>query len=113
MKVLDATLEALDMSAAVNNRLNVKPATIGAIAVDNGASWGETAQGAANTLLHGTGASTPTFSKLVAADIGAVTGTGGGIIRDVLCGEMPALLRPGELYVTTCIAGGLAGLARA
>lgn len=43
--------------------------------------------------------------------LGAITGTGGGIIRDVLCGEMPALLRPGELYVTTCLAGGAAGIA--
>ena len=42
--------------------------------------------------------------------LGAITGSGGGIIRDVLCGEMPSLLRPGELYVTTCLAGGLAGL---
>jgi uncharacterized membrane protein YeiH len=50
-------------------------------------------------------------SPVFAVVLGAVTGTGGGIIRDVLCGEMPALLRPGELYVTTCIAGGLAGLA--
>ena len=43
--------------------------------------------------------------------LGATTGSGGGIIRDVLCGEMPALLRPGELYVTTCLVGGVAGLA--
>ena len=42
--------------------------------------------------------------------LGAITGSGGGIIRDVLCGEMPTVLRPGELYVTTCIAGGIAGL---
>ena len=31
--------------------------------------------------------------------------------RDVLCGQMPALLRPGEIYISACIAGGLAGLA--
>jgi uncharacterized membrane protein YeiH len=49
---------------------------------------------------------TPAFALV----LGAVTGTGGGIIRDVLCGEMPSVLRPGELYVTTCLAGGLAGL---
>lgn len=42
--------------------------------------------------------------------LGAVTGTGGGILRDVLCGEMPALLRPGEIYITACLAGGIAGL---
>ena len=51
-----------------------------------------------------------TVDPAFAVVLGAVTGTGGGIIRDVLCGEMPSLLRPGELYVTTCLAGGLAGL---
>jgi uncharacterized membrane protein YeiH len=50
-------------------------------------------------------------SPAFAVVLGAVTGSGGGIIRDVLCGEMPALLRPGELYITTCLAGGIAGLA--
>jgi uncharacterized membrane protein YeiH len=50
-------------------------------------------------------------SPAFAVVLGAVTGSGGGIIRDVLCGEMPALLRPGELYITTCLAGGVAGLA--
>lgn len=43
--------------------------------------------------------------------VGAVTGCGGGLLRDVLCGEMPPLLRPGEIYVTACLAGGLVGLA--
>ena len=50
-------------------------------------------------------------SPAFAVVLGAVTGSGGGIIRDVLCGEMPALLRPGELYITTCLAGGVAGVA--
>ena len=49
----------------------------------------------------------PAFAVL----LGAITGTGGGIIRDVMCGEMPALLRSGEIYVTACLAGGVAGLA--
>lgn len=48
-------------------------------------------------------------SPVFAVVLGAVTGSGGGIIRDVLCGEMPAVLRPGELYITTCLAGGLVG----
>lgn len=42
--------------------------------------------------------------------LGAITGAGGGVIRDILCNEMPSLLRPGELYITTCLVGGLAGL---
>ena len=49
-------------------------------------------------------------SPAFAVVLGTITGSGGGIIRDVLCGEMPALLRPGELYITTCLAGGLAGV---
>jgi len=49
-------------------------------------------------------------SPAFAIVIGAVTGTGGGIIRDVLCDEMPSVLRPGELYVTTCLAGGVVGV---
>lgn len=52
------------------------------------------------------GVVTPAFAVVA----GAVTGCGGGILRDVLCDEMPALLRPGEIYVTACLAGGLAGL---
>jgi uncharacterized membrane protein YeiH len=56
---------------------------------------------------HESGAVSPVFAVV----LGAITGSGGGIIRDVLCGEMPALLRPGELYITTCLAGGVAGLA--
>ena len=57
-------------------------------------------------LAYESGSVDPAFAVV----LGAVTGTGGGVIRDVLCGEMPSLLRPGELYVTTCLAGGLAGL---
>jgi uncharacterized membrane protein YeiH len=49
-------------------------------------------------------------SPAFAVVLGAITGSGGGIIRDVLCGEMPSVLRPGELYVTTCLAGGVVGL---
>ena len=51
-----------------------------------------------------------TVDPVFAVVLGAITGSGGGIIRDVLCDEMPALLRPGELYVTTCLVGGVAGL---
>jgi len=34
-----------------------------------------------------------------------ITGAMGGVIRDVMCGEIPMLIRPGELYATTAIAG--------
>ncbi len=52
------------------------------------------------------GAIDPVFAIV----LGAITGAGGGVIRDVLCNEMPSLLRPGELYITTCLVGGVAGL---
>ena len=42
--------------------------------------------------------------------LGAVTGCGGGIVRDVLCARMPALLRPREIYISACLVGGAAGL---
>ena len=39
-----------------------------------------------------------------------ITGAMGGVIRDVLCGEVPMLIRPSELYATTAIAGASAYL---
>ena len=38
--------------------------------------------------------------------MGVITGCFGGVIRDVLAGNMPMLLK-GELYAITCIAGGI------
>jgi uncharacterized membrane protein YeiH len=37
--------------------------------------------------------------------LGAVTGTAGGAIRDVLLAQVPAVMRPGSLYATAAIAG--------
>lgn len=51
------------------------------------------------------------FPAVSAILLGAVTGTGGGVIRDILCNRMPYILRPGELYITPCLAGGIVGLA--
>lgn len=34
-----------------------------------------------------------------------ITGAAGGMLRDLLCNEVPLLLRPGELYATTSIVG--------
>lgn len=45
-------------------------------------------------------------SALVAVIMGALTGCGGGIIRDVLAREIPMVLRS-EVYATACIAGGI------
>ena len=37
--------------------------------------------------------------------MGTITGAVGGVVRDVLCGEVPILLRPAELYATPAILG--------
>src|SRR5690606_34965566 len=39
-----------------------------------------------------------------------MTGSAGGLLRDVLANETPLLIRPGELYATTCIVGTAAYL---
>ena len=44
-------------------------------------------------------------SPLVAVALGTITGCFGGLIRDVICREVPLVLR-GELYATTCVLGG-------
>ena len=38
--------------------------------------------------------------------MGVTTAIAGGIIRDILCGEVPFVLRK-EIYATACIAGGI------
>ncbi|MBT1063938.1 trimeric intracellular cation channel family protein [Bowmanella sp. Y26] len=42
----------------------------------------------------------------IAIVMGTMTGVFGGLIRDVICREIPLVLK-GELYATTCIVGGL------
>ena len=37
--------------------------------------------------------------------MGALTGVAGGALRDVLCAEIPMILRKGQLYATASIAG--------
>jgi uncharacterized membrane protein YeiH len=44
-------------------------------------------------------------SPLIAIALGTMTGVFGGLIRDVICREIPLVLK-GELYATTCILGG-------
>jgi uncharacterized membrane protein YeiH len=43
--------------------------------------------------------------------MGAITGAAGGLFRDVLCAEVPLLLRKGELYATASIVGAAIYLA--
>ena len=55
--------------------------------------------GTQTALDHGT-------SGFVAIMMGTMSGVCGGMIRDVLCREIPMVFR-GELYAITCIFGGL------
>jgi uncharacterized membrane protein YeiH len=41
--------------------------------------------------------------------MGVATGTFGGIMRDVVANEIPMVLRQGELYVSACLGGAIAG----
>jgi uncharacterized membrane protein YeiH len=45
------------------------------------------------------------LSPVIVIFMGTITGAVGGVVRDVLCGEVPILLRPAELYATTSIVG--------
>lgn len=48
---------------------------------------------------------------IVAALMGVVTGTMGGVMRDVVVNELPDLFRPGALYATASFVGALAFIA--
>lgn len=39
--------------------------------------------------------------------MGVITATFGGLLADIICGEMPDLLKRGELYATACAIGGV------
>lgn len=47
----------------------------------------------------------------IAVLMGAVAGTTGGVLRDVVVNELPDLFRPGGLYATASFAGALAFIA--
>lgn len=46
-------------------------------------------------------------SPIVVVAMGVVTGTFGGMMRDVVANELPMVLKQGELYVTACFGGAL------
>ncbi len=48
---------------------------------------------------------------IVAALMGVVTGTMGGVLRDLVVNEIPDLFRPGALYATASFTGALAFIA--
>jgi len=53
-------------------------------------------------------AETVTDAKVVVVLMGAMTAAAGGMLRDVLCGDVPMILRGRELYATAAAAGAAA-----
>jgi uncharacterized membrane protein YeiH len=53
-------------------------------------------------------AETATDAKLVVVLMGAVTATAGGMLRDVLLGDLPVILHGRELYATAAASGAAA-----
>ncbi len=49
-------------------------------------------------------------SGVIVVLMGMVTGCMGGLMRDVVCNEVPLVLKQGELYVTAAFAGALAAV---
>ncbi len=47
------------------------------------------------------------LNPIISITLGAMTGTFGGVIRDILCNEIPVIFRK-EIYATACIVGGMA-----
>ena len=45
------------------------------------------------------------LSPIVCVALGTITATFGGVIRDILCNEIPVIFRK-EIYATACILGG-------
>lgn len=44
---------------------------------------------------------------IICIALGTITASFGGLIRDILCNEIPLLLRKGTIYATICIIGGV------
>ena len=67
------------------------------------------AMGLALFTIAGTGIALAHHTPIVVAILmGVVTGTTGGVLRDVLVNELPDLFQPGGLYATASFAGALA-----
>ena len=46
-------------------------------------------------------------SPMIVTIMGMITGCFGGLMRDVVCNDVPLVLRHGELYVTAALAGSI------
>jgi uncharacterized membrane protein YeiH len=70
------------------------------------------AVGLALFAIAGTGIALDRGAPLVVAMLmGVVTGTAGGVMRDVVVNDVPDLFRPGALYATAAFAGSAAFIA--
>lgn len=45
---------------------------------------------------------------LICLMMGVITGVAGGLLRDLLCGEIPSVFKGGELYASAALIGGAA-----
>ncbi|UWQ78825.1 trimeric intracellular cation channel family protein [Leisingera sp. S132] len=60
----------------------------------------------------GTGAAISLDSPpVIVVLMGMATGTMGGLMRDVVCNEVPLVLKQGELYITCAMAGAITAVA--
>lgn len=59
-----------------------------------------TAGGIERSLLYG-------INDGYAVIMGVISATFGGLLADIICGEVPNLLKRGELYATACAIGGV------
>jgi uncharacterized membrane protein YeiH len=50
------------------------------------------------------------YGGIVVVIMGTLTGAAGGLLRDVLCAEVPLILRRSRIYATAAIAGVIAYL---
>ncbi|APG59798.1 trimeric intracellular cation channel family protein [Christiangramia salexigens] len=48
------------------------------------------------------------LNPIISVALGAMTGTFGGVIRDILCNEIPVIFRKEVIYATACLIGGVA-----
>ena len=46
-------------------------------------------------------------STLICLVMGVITGVAGGLLRDLLCGEIPSVFKGGELYASAALLGGV------
>ena len=71
-------------------------------------SVGVDAMGLALFAITGVGIALARDAPIVVALLmGIVTGTAGGVMRDVVVNDIPDLFRPGGLYATAALGGGL------